>query len=1606
MRGSGFRNSLILSTSIIAASLFASAYGRKSHAACVLMTGTYNCEGASAGIAIVANDAAAQTLPVPPNNQFVITEPAVDGLNITGLGALSFTDNYAASITSNGEDALEIMSTGDNGSTSGSATVLSNGTFVGANYGIVARNYGAGSTSVSVTGDVTGNSGDGIFAYNGYDGTSVSVVTGAGAVSGYYNGVGARNYGTGALSITTLGTVTGTTYGDGIDAHNGYYGTSLTVTTGPGAVTGYGAGISSQNSGTGALSITTTGTVTGTRGFGIFAYNGYNGMALSVVTGPGAVTGNRAGIFARNYGDGALSITTTGAVTGTARDGIYAYNEGTSLTVMTGHGAVTGRSTGINAVNYGTGALSITTTGAVTGTYNNGIYAYNDGTSLTVITGPGSVTGDYNGIFARNYGTGALSITTAGAVTGTTADGIFAHNSAAGTSLSVLTGPGAVVGSQDGIDARNYGNAGVNINVTGDVTGNSADGVYAYNSTNDLTASLNIDQAAGTTIFGAVNGINANNNAGSLTITALGTSTGGTGNGIRAYNELNAANLGNLTITANNAYGGANGIYAANYSTSVLSITTTGTVTGTTGDGIYAYNSAGSTSLSVTTGSGAVTGAIDGIEAQNYGTGALSITTTGAVTGTAGDGIYAYNSAAGTLLAITTGSGAVTGAIDGIEAQNYGTGALSITTTGAVTGTTGDGVYAYNSAAGTSLSATTGSDAVTGAIDGIEAQNYGTGALSITTAGAVTGTTGDGIYAYNSAAGTLLAITTGSGVVIGANDGVEAQNYGTGALSITSTGAVTGTTGDGVYAYNSAAGTLLAITTGSGVVIGANDGIEAQNYGTGALSIATAGAVTGTGDDGIFAHNSAAGTSLSVSTGPGAVVGSQDGIDARNYGNAGVNINVTGDVTGNSADGVYAYNSTNDLTASLNIDQAAGTTIFGAVNGINANNNAGSLAIIALGTSTGGSGYGIYAVNYFNAANQGNLRITANNAIGQQDAIAGLNYGSGALNITTTGAVTGTTGDGIFAYNSAVSTSLSVMTGPGTVTGGSDGIEVQNNGTGTTMLRLGGNVTGGAGAGVRMSSVAMTGLTNLGTLSALSGRAISGSTTVDMIGNFGEIAGFVELEGGSDKFDNEAGGTFSARGNSDFGAGADVFNNKAGAIFRLLDSGGADAVTLTGLEVFRNSGRISLQDAEAGGVSAEGDMLTLPGNFDGGGTLAVDAALGGPGSTSDLFIINGAVTGTTQIEVNDTGPADGALNTDGIPVVDVSAGTTDDNDFTLSGGPIDKGLFVFDLELKSSGNWVLASTLGTSALAAPAIISATQNMWHATTHPWLERTADLRGLIMPAGHGLGDPASSSAHSGMWSRLIGQITEQDADNGIEYDESLVGFQLGIDGGMQGVLDPSDTVLFGILGGYTNADIDVEGTSTNADINSYQVGGYLTWLSGGLFADLLVKVDILDVDYAVPAITASDSINGYSLGLSLDTGYRMWLDPTVFFEPMATLSFVHTSIDSATLGGSGINFEDGTSVRGRAGGRLGTTWTVDGSQFEPYVEAFLNGELAGNNMALVNGIPVTDRNDAVYGTAGIGAKFIGTDGMSGFIDLDAIFGGDVIGGSAKLGVRFSL
>ncbi|MDO4705064.1 MAG: autotransporter outer membrane beta-barrel domain-containing protein [Comamonadaceae bacterium] len=134
-----------------------------------------------------------------------------------------------------------------------------------------------------------------------------------------------------------------------------------------------------------------------------------------------------------------------------------------------------------------------------------------------------------------------------------------------------------------------------------------------------------------------------------------------------------------------------------------------------------------------------------------------------------------------------------------------------------------------------------------------------------------------------------------------------------------------------------------------------------------------------------------------------------------------------------------------------------------------------------------------------------------------------------------------------------------------------------------------------------------------------------------------------------------------------------------------------DSRTLTA-KVHNTAGVVSLQDGDAN------DTLTVGGDYAGGGSLALDTALGAGLGGADVLRVTGDVTGAvTRIKMHLTGAAAGAATAgNGILVVQV-AGASPAGAFVLD-GPVWHGGYLY--ELRQIGNdWFLQSR------AAPAPVS-------------------------------------------------------------------------------------------------------------------------------------------------------------------------------------------------------------------------------------------------------------------------------------------------------------
>ena len=1130
------------------------------------------------------------------------------------------------------------------------------------------------------------------------------------------------------------------------------------------------------------------------------------------------------------------------------------------------------------------------------------------------------------------------------------------------------------------------------------------------------------------------------------------------GDALHVVSNGNDETLGAVTITTNGTVtGDRTGIYAYNYGSGDITITADGTVTGHGLDGIYAFNHQGG-ALTITTGAQSVIrGAQNAIDARNYGTGNLTITTGGQLT-SGFDGIFAVNE--GQDLAITVeATSTVDASGDGIRAENDGEGDLEITVDGSVTSRNYDGIHAENE--GTNLIITTGVGSVVrgegpnpeaGPEDqdsnGIDAVNNGSGYLKIVAEGEVFGNFNDGIFAKNY--GTDLTIATGAQSVIkGGGHGIGADNRGIGRLDITADGIVGGYSedGDGIYAVNHDNQITIidpyltrdmTITTGGASQIrGVADGIDGRNYAKGSLTITAQGEVTGQTGDGIFARNveedldigeegDAEGDALAltITTGPGSVVtGKRSGIYAQDTGMGDFSITVNGRVTGQTGDGIYAFDGSEGYDDSVenedgyhfSIVTGAASIVTGKRNGIFAYNDGnGDLTIEANGQVIGMEDDGIYAENDPFGVHDLTISTGAGSVItgGGGDGIDARQDSGGAFKITVEGTVTGLgsgdtmtiadcidcgTGFGIRSFNRFSDRTEIEIGAAGLVQGVTAGIYAESDDSQPIIITNDGIVR------------------NLSQLPDAYAIITTGGATE--IKNTGAVIGTVQLTSYDDTFTND--GLWSMTGVSDFGLGEEDEVNNNSVLIAAVAAGTPETPVLTGLERFNNSGAVSLID---GGAE---DILEITGVLAGetrysseGGLLGVDAILG-PDGKADQLHISGDVVGQTKVHVNVVGAT--GFNDEGIAVVRVFSGDTTDGDFILD-GPLNAGFYTWDLRYNDTlkQHELFSSGVGLGAEEVAAGMTSTQDLWMQTLGTLLGRQMDLRSLIGGTGvtpvADFGEPVSPTPVTrvtpGFWFSGLGAYMKRDDEqDGFSLDrtQTIWGGLAGFDFGTQ---DVGDAMLFGVFGGYMTSKLKFDETNTEWNYEGPTVGVYATYLDRAFFVDATLKADFLDIEID-PDDLAPDADDGdtdaVNIGARIDTGYKF--GEGMFVEPQASLAVVHSEIDDVDVFGGTVEFDDETSVRGRLGLRVGFDHQAsDTTIFTGDVTASVWEDFSGDNNATIAdpALPsfgVSDDPGSTMGDLSIGFGVAAPEGWSGFLRGNYQFAEDYDAYSGNAGVRYS-
>ncbi|CDZ70794.1 Outer membrane autotransporter barrel domain-containing protein [Neorhizobium galegae bv. orientalis] len=561
--------------------------------------------------------------------------------------------------------------------------------------------------------------------------------------------------------------------------------------------------------------------------------------------------------------------------------------------------------------------------------------------------------------------------------------------------------------------------------------------------------------------------------------------------------------------------------------------------------------------------------------------------------------------------------------------------------------------------------------------------------------------------------------------------------------------------------------------------------------------------------------------------------------------------------------------------------------------------------------------------------NDGILRATAANAT-FVNGFSGteLNLLAGGLTIDTAG----------FAVGTDAASGFSGVGGL-TVTGGGGIFNLQANSiySGETQIDFGSSLTlSGAGAVANSSRVVADGTFNVSAAAAPTIRSLAGGGSV-LLG-----AQTLTITNGNDTFAGVIGGTggLTVTGGSQTLSGVNTYTGATTVSGGRLAVNGSitSPVATSGAGILGGTGTIFGDVTNAGTIAPGNSIgtLTIAGNYTGtGGTLEVEAVLGGDASPTDLLVVTGNTAGTTNVKVINLGGG-GGQTVEGIKIVDV--GGTSAGSFSLLGDYVFEGdqavvggayayrLYQGAVSTPADGDWYLRSALLNPAGAAIGVVYAPGVPLYesyAGVLQSLNEFGTLRqrngGRAIDEGLAENDPAKA-----IWTRIDGthaHFNPKTSTTGTEYDVDTWTMQAGIDGMLH---ESGSGVLIGGVGfrfDTASADVSSRFGRGSIDTTGYGFDGTLTWYgNSGFYVDTQAAVTWYDSNLNSSTLqsTLADGNDGVGYGLSVEAGQKIALTRQWSLTPQAQLAYSSVRFDDFTDAyGAVVSLDDADSLTGRLG-----------------------------------------------------------------------------------------
>ncbi len=476
---------------------------------------------------------------------------------------------------------------------------------------------------------------------------------------------------------------------------------------------------------------------------------------------------------------------------------------------------------------------------------------------------------------------------------------------------------------------------------------------------------------------------------------------------------------------------------------------------------------------------------------------------------------------------------------------------------------------------------------------------------------------------------------------------------------------------------------------------------------------------------------------------------------------------------------------------------------------------------------------------------------------------------------------------------------------------------------------------------------------------------------------------------------------------------------------------GTNNLTFNGGNTFTNqsNGIVNLSN------NVGGDTLEINGNLvnQSGSQYFLDLNLANPtnASQNDQIVVNGTITGSTELILNDLDNGNNTVFVDNLILIASTGGISAGSDFSISG--LNNGLFSFATAVNGN-NVVLQSTLNTDA--AGGIVSTFIAAQDAITTAFFKPASGL--VTTPL-----DPSENQIGFAPWFRTNGGFTEvassgtaslpsgSASDIETTIDVGFGGYQFGLDGGLFNIKGTGAALHLGITGGQIFGQANQQGFNNTTDISAFYGGVYSVFSYKSFFLDAQIRQEFIDFNVNVndTLLQISDEeVDSRRFSGSISAGYSFNFNDWSIV-PVAGYSFSQTNTSNLNISenplfnqSSGtVSFDDTISQVLFGGASVGRSFSL----FEETVRVSPFLSLTGfydfdgeTNSLLTFGEPgnqfnvnVTTESATLFGQISIGVNVLTLSPeifgeerlLTGNIRLDGLVGEDILGGSLTAQMR---